>query len=202
MTSCVSLERVSWSLLSEEAGVTVVRIFLPLAGLSTVTLIVAMAFGLAIGDPKVDRVEVPYHFLSALAALCFATLVHAIVLTYFMGTGRWIEETASAYQLPATFFERNQSIKYRTIPAMVGAFVLLLFTGALGAAADPGATIQFQGWFGIAPSTLHLTAAILTIVANVGVNYLEFLALERNGDVVEQVLAEVRRIRLERGLAV
>lgn len=183
-----------------------VRIFLPLAGLSTVTLIVAMALGLAIGDPKVAttavQAGVQYHFLSALAALCFATLVHAIVLTYFMGTGRWIEETSNAYQLPATFFQRNQSIKYRTIPAMVGAFMLLLFTGALGAAADPAAPIQFQGWFGIAPATLHLSAALLTIAANVGVNYLEFLALEKNGEIVEQVLAEVRRIRLERGLAV
>ena len=200
------LERVSWSLLSEESGATVVRIFLPLAGLSTVTLIVAMALGLAIGDPKVAttavQAGVQYHFLSALAALCFATLVHAIVLTYFMGTGRWIEETSSAYQLPTAFFEKNQTIKYRTIPAMVGSFMLLLFTGALGAAADPAAPIQFQGWFGIAPATLHLTAAILTIAANVGVNYLEFLALERNGEIVEQVLAEVRRIRLERGLAV
>ena len=33
-------------------------------------------------------------------------------------------------------------------------------------------------------------------------NYLEFQALERNGEIVEQVLNEVRRIRVEKGLAV
>lgn len=183
-----------------------VRIFLPLAVLSTVSLIVAMALGLSIDDPKVAtsavQAGVQYHFLTALLALCFATMVHAIVLTYFMGTGRWIEETSTAYRLPATYFERNQSIKYRTIPAMVGAFLLLLCTGALGAAADPASPMQSTGWLGLTPATLHLSSAIIAIVANLVVNYLEFIALERNGDVVNQVLAEVRRIREEKGLAV
>jgi hypothetical protein len=187
-------------------GDNVVRIFLPLAILSTASLIVTMVLGLSIDDPRVatEAVQsgVQYHFLTALLALCSTTLVHAIVLTYFMGTGRWIEETSTAYRLSPAFFTRNQSIKYRTIPAMVGAFCLLLFTGALGAAADPASPMQSTGWLGMSPATLHLTSAILSVVVNTGVNYLEFLALERNGQVVEQVLAEVRRIRLEKGLAV
>ena len=183
-----------------------VRIFLPLASLSTITLVVTMVLGLSIEDPRAATVAaqttVQYHFLTALAALCFATLVHAIILTYFMGTGRWIEETSNAYHLPATFFERNQSIKYRTIPAMVGAFLLLLCTGALGAAADPASAVQFAGWGKITPATFHLSAAIIAILANIAVNYLEFIALEKNGEIVEQVLTEVRRIRLEKGLAI
>lgn len=183
-----------------------VRIFLPLAGLSTVTLVVAMALGLMIDDPRVATAQVQghvqYHFLTALAALCFATLVHAIVLTYFMGTGRWIEETSNAYHLPKEFFDRNQAIKYRTIPAMVGAFLLLLMAGALGAAADPASPMHVKVLFGLPGSTWHLIGAITAVLANVVVNYLEFLALERNGAIVDQVLAEVRRIRLEKGLAV
>ena len=183
-----------------------VRIFLPLALLGTVTLVIAMVLGLSIEDPRVRtdavRAAVRYHMLTALSALCFATLVHAIVLTYFMGTGRWIEETSNAYRLPATFFARSQAIKYRTIPAMVGAFLLLLGTGALGAAADPAATMQSNGWLGVTPATWHLTSAIVTVLANIGVNYLEFMALEHNGEIIDQVLAEVRRIRLEKGLAV
>ena len=183
-----------------------VRIFLPLALLSTVTLIIAMVLGLSIDDPKVAtaavQTGVKYHFLTALAALCFATLVHAIVLTYFMGTGRWIEETSTAYRLPATYFKQNQALKYRTIPAMVGAFLLLLGTGALGAAADPAAPMQSTGWLGMTPATLHLTSAIVAVLANIVVNYLEFAALERNGAIIERVLYEVRCIRLEKGLAV
>lgn len=183
-----------------------VRIFLPLALMSTVTLIAAMVLGLSIDDPRVAtsavQQGVQYHFLTALTALCFATLVHAIVLTYFMGTGRWIEETSNAYRLPESFHVRSQTVKYRTIPAMVGAFLLLLCTGALGAAADPASPMQAKGVFGLTPATIHLSAAIFSIIVNIGVNYLEFLALERNGDIVDEVLAEVRRIRLEKGLAV
>lgn len=179
-----------------------VRIFVPLALFSTVTLIAAMTLGLMVDDPRLARVEVSRHMLTGLAALCATTFVHAVVLTYFMGTGRWIEETANAYRLPQEFHQRNQRIKYRTIPMMVVAFLLLLFTGALGAAADPGSTMQFKGLFGITPDKLHLTAAIVSVLFNVAVNYLEFLALESNGTVIDEVLAEVRRIRLEKGLAV
>lgn len=183
-----------------------VRIFLPLSFLSTISLVVAMVLGLSIDDPKVldktVQAGVQYHFLSALASLVFATLVHAIVLTYFMGTGRWIEETSTAYKLGPDLYERSTTIKYRTIPAMVGCFLLLIFTGALGAAADPAAPMQSHGWLGFSAATIHLSAAIFTVLVNVAVNYLEFRALERNGEIVDQVLAEVKRIRLERGLAV
>lgn len=183
-----------------------VRIFLPLAALSTMALLAAMGLGLEIDDPRVANAAVQsgvqWHFLVALAALCLATLVHAIVLTYFMGTGRWIEETSNAYKLPATFFQQNQSIKYRTIPPMVGAFLLLLCTGALGAAADPASPLQSKGWLGLSPATIHLIAALASIFLNLAVNYLQFLSLERNGEIVDQVLAEVKRIRLEKGLAV
>ncbi len=165
-----------------------------------------MALGLSIDDPKVvdEAVQagVQYHFLAALSALVFATLVHAIVLTYFMGTGRWIEETSNAYRLGPELYERSTTIKYRTIPAMVGCFLLLIVTGALGAAADPASPMQSQGWMGASAATIHLCAAVFTALMNVAVNYLEFRALERNGEIVEQVLAEVRRIRLEKGLAV
>jgi hypothetical protein len=47
-----------------------------------------------------------------------------------------------------------------------------------------------------------LIVACGTIAVNVFVNWLEFRALERNGGLIEKALAEVRRIRLEKGLAV
>lgn len=183
-----------------------VRIFLPLAGLSTILLTVAMLLGLMIEDPKVRTVAaqapVKYHFLAAVSALVFATMVHAIVLTYFMGTGRWIEETSTAYQLNPALHSQSTRIKYRTIPLMVICFFLLVMTGALGAAADPASPMQSKGWAGLPASTIHLITAIIAVAANLLVNWLEFHALERNGEIVDQVLAEVRRIRLEKGLAV
>lgn len=165
-----------------------------------------MGLGLMIDDPRVRSVEaqasVSYHFLAALAALVFATLVHAIVLTYFMGTGRWLEETSSAYRLDPKLHSRNQQIKYRTIPLMVLSFLLLVFTGAFGAAADPASPMQSAGMWGYSAASIHLIFACTTILFNLLVNWLEFQALEKNGELVDQALAEVRRIRLEKGLAV
>jgi hypothetical protein len=182
------------------------RIFLPLCGLSVILLVAAFVLGLLIDDPRVlDRgvqAGVTYHFLTALAALCFATMVHALVLTYFMGTGRWLEETSQAYRLPPEWSAESQRIKYRVVPLMVGCFLLLLMTGALGAAADPGSPVQFAGWLGVSAATWHQWAAMITLVANLLVNYYEYLALFRNGEIVDTVLREVRRIRLEKGLAV
>ncbi|HET6424765.1 MAG TPA: hypothetical protein VFG20_13840 [Planctomycetaceae bacterium] len=182
------------------------RIFLPLGSISVIFLMIAFVLGLQIDDPKVlDRAVqqgVQNHFLAALAALFFATLVHAIVLTYFMGTGRWLEETSTAYRLPPTAYEASKAIKYRVIPAMCGCFLLLVITGAFGAAADPGSPVQFQGWLGFSPTAWHRTLAIITIVANVGMHYVEYLALFRNGEIIEGVMTEVRRIRQEKGLAV
>jgi hypothetical protein len=182
------------------------RIFLPLSSLSVIFLVITFVLGLQIDDPRVaDRAVqagVQTHFLAALGSLCFATLVHAIVLTYFMGTGRWLEETSTAYRLSPTAYEESKAIKYRVIPAMVGCFTLLVITGAFGAAADPGSPVQFQGWLGIAPSMWHRGLAIITLLANIVVHFVEYLALFRNGELIEGVMTEVRRIRQEKGLAV
>lgn len=165
-----------------------------------------MTLGLMIDDPKARtdaaQAGVQYHFLAALAALVFATLVHAIVLTYFMGTGRWIEETSNTYRLDPQLHAESARIKYRTIGMMVICFVFLVFTGALGAAADPASPMQSQGFGGISAARCHLIVALTTMAANLFVNWLEFRALEKNGEIVDQVLAQVRRIRIEKGLAV
>lgn len=187
-------------------GFRVNRIFLPLCGISWMLLIATFVLGLQIDDPKVAdpavQRGVQQHFLTALAALMFATMVHALVLTYFMGTGRWLEETSNAYRLEPAFYDESKRLKYRTIAALVGAFLMLLLTGAFGAAADPGSPAQFQGWFGFSAAMIHFTFALVTLTINAAVNYLEFAALYRNGEIIETAMKEVRRIRMEKGLAV
>lgn len=172
------------------------------------TVLVAIAFflGLGIDDPTVKdptiQQDVSRHMLIGLGGLIFAALVHAIVLTYFMGTGRWIEETSRAYKLPTEFHAKNQKIKYRLMPGITGCILMLVVTGAFGGAADPASAVGFRGWFGFAPATVHLTVAVLTVLANVAVSIFEFRKIEENGEIVEQVMNEVNRIRTERGLPV
>ena len=162
--------------------------------------------GVNIDDPAsptaASLASVRLHFLTAVGGLMFAALVHAIVLTYFMGTGRWIEETAQVYPLPPRIQQESRGLKYRILPAMAGCLVLLIVTGALGAAADPATRTGWQGLWGIPASTLHFSAAVVTLCLNAIVNYFQYAAIEYNGGLIEEVLQEVRRVRIEKGLPV
>jgi hypothetical protein len=176
------------------------RIFFTLATVSNLGLAWTFWLGWSIDDPHSATVDaqsaVTWHFLTALGAAVVALLVHAIALTYFMGTGRWIEETCDAYSLGPTARQENIRLKYRAVPGMVGCVLLVVATGALGAMSDPAANIQW----GPAPK-VHLALAIVTLSANVLVSWTEYTAIARNGRIVDEVTAEVRRIRHERGLS-
>ncbi|MBL8819776.1 MAG: hypothetical protein JNL58_27370 [Planctomyces sp.] len=182
------------------------RIFLTLAVIANCVLVTALFFGLWVGDPNtrdlVVQQRISTHMLIGLGALTFATLVHAILFTYFMGTGRWLEETSRAYSLDQAWHSENQRIKYGTLPGMVVCLLLLITTGALGAAADPATPVSLDGFLGMSGSTIHFTIAITTASVNLIVNIMELIAIHRNGMIIEGVLAEVRRIRLDRGLPV
>ena len=180
------------------------RIFLTLAAISTILLCIAVLLGLNIGDAKqldpAIQSAISTHMLVGLGALTFATLVHAITLTYFMGTGRWIEETSNAYSLGAAYHERNQKIKYGMLPGLTLCVLLLITTGALGAVADPATPMSLDGVIGMTGAQIHLGVALLTAFANMVTNFSQFVAVNRNSNLVEEVLADVHRIREERGL--
>jgi hypothetical protein len=182
------------------------RIFTTLATCSTLVLVAALWLGLRIGDATIRDVavqsRVTLHFLTGVAALVFAVLVHALVITYFMGTGRWLEETCTAYRLGDSWQARSRNLKWRLYPAMVASLLLLIVTGAFGGAADPASAVGFTGFGPLTAAQVHLDVAIATLAVNAVVNICEFSALRRNGLLVGEVLAEVRRIRLERGLEV
>lgn len=182
------------------------RIFLTLAVLSTAALAATFALGWEIGDATSRDLaiqgRVTVHFLTAVGAICFAVLVHALVLTYLMGTGRWLEETCAAYHLGDEWQARSRNLKWRMYPALVLSLTLLIVTGAFGGAADPASAFGFQGFGGLTAGQVHLTVAAVMLACNLVVNVLEFLALRANGAIVSEVLARVRQMRLERGLEV
>jgi len=182
------------------------RIFLTLALLANIVLMYAIWRGLHIEDAAVQSVEaqrqVGLHMLIGLGALTFATLVHAISLTYFMGTGRFLEETSNAYSLSGDYYEESQRRKYGMLPGMVMCLLLLISTGAFGAIADPATQVSLAGTFGMTDAQIHLTGAVLTLLANLFATLQEYRAVSRNSQIIDDVLAEVRRIRTERGLPV
>jgi hypothetical protein len=182
------------------------RIFLSLAICSNLALLAALGLGLVIGNASqpVAAVQsrVTVHFLVGVAALVFALLVHALVVTYFMGTGRWLEETCNAYRLGNSWQESSRNIKWKMYPAMVISLLLLIGTGALGAAADPASAVGFRGIGPLSAAQVHLWFAVVALAVNAGVNAWEYSALSHNGTLVAEVLTQVRQIRVERGLEV
>jgi len=182
------------------------RIFITLAICSTGLLLAALWLGFEIGDASMRSAAVQsrftVHLLTGMAAVVFALLVHALVVTYFMGTGRWLEETCNAYRLSPTWQTGSKNLKWRLYPAMVGSLLLLILAGASGGAADPASPVGFKGWGILTAAEVHLAAVGLALAINLGVNIAEYVALSRNGRLVQEVLQEVRRIRKERGLDV
>jgi len=178
------------------------RIFLPLAIISTAVLATSLVLGLGIEDASRKDLshQVDHHMWTSLGGMLFATLVHGLVMTYFIGTGRWFEETARVYPLASDVFASSRRLKYRTLPIIVFGFVSLLAAGTLGAAADPASPVGFTGWAGLSPSTLHLLVAIAAVAVNAWTHVVEYMALHDNGRLIEQIMAEVQAIRTDRGL--
>ncbi|TWT57582.1 hypothetical protein KOR42_09440 [Thalassoglobus neptunius] len=175
------------------------QIFLFLALLGNSALFVTFYLGWRIEDAsslsEVARQHVSIHFLFALAAASFALLVHAIVLTYFMGTGRWIQETSDAYHFDEAARRRNIQLKYQVLPGMMLCLILILTTGAFGAVADPASNTQMNY-----ADKIHFTLALTTLLANLIVNVIQYNAISLNSQLVDQVYQEVLAVRKERGL--
>ena len=182
----------------------VTRIFAALTVLTALALGASFVLGMNIGDAaSLDRAavqRVTWHFLGAAAAVVLGLFVHALLLTYFMGTGRWLAETSDAYRLDPRYRNESQRLKLRVLPPLVLCALLLIVTAALGAAADPGSPVGFRGWGPLSAAALHRLVALFTVVVNLGVNVWQYQAVHRNGVLINEVVAEVRRIRRERGL--
>jgi hypothetical protein len=170
-----------------------------LAVIANSALLVTLILGWRIGDPASlepsARNAVTWHMLTALGAALLVLLVHAVALTYFMGTGRWLEETSEAYGLGEEPRAANIRLKYRIIPAMVGCIVLVVVTGAFGALADPAANMHRPS-----AAKIHLALALITLLANLFVSWLQHRVIAQNGRLVDSVVARVRQVRQERGL--
>ncbi len=185
------------------------RIFLTLAVLANITMIIALVLGLQVGDPMKAKGLDPdvngrigTHILIGLGALTSTTMVHALIFTYLMGTGRWVEETSAAYSLSEDWHNQNQKIKYGILPGILISFLMIVATGCFGAIADPATAISLEKTVGLSDSMLHFAMAVVTWLVTMIINFTQYISIARNSAVVEGVLGEVRRIRLERGLPV
>jgi hypothetical protein len=182
-----------------------IRIFFTLATLSIILLVAAMFVGLSIGDlyakPMPDRDTLAWatvHRLTGVAAALGVVFVESIVVTYFIGTSRWVKEVVETYRFDSAPIVASNRLKRKTFPWALAGMLAVVGVISLGAAADP-ATIRPQAntlWW----RDWHLVGAMLGIVF-VGWTYLvEWSNIVANHSIIEGLVAEVGNVRRERGL--
>ncbi|MEI7685013.1 MAG: hypothetical protein WCL32_08305 [Planctomycetota bacterium] len=131
------------------------------------------------------------HFYLGLTTAIVGLLVHCLIFTYFLGTGRWVKEVGIAYKLKdADLPKTTRELKRRVFPAALYAMLICIVTAAAGA----GAQLQAWHW------SVHAVLAVFTLLINFWAFRVEFACLSENSQVLVAVLDEVDRIRAEMGL--
>jgi hypothetical protein len=171
------------------------RTFSVLAGLVAALMLAAVALGLLyfISEDPVRRADIfVVHFVLGLCTALGVLLVHCIIFTYFLGTGRWVKEVTLAYRLPdAPWHKATRELKRGTFPPALFAMLIAIATAAAGA----GAQLQAWHW------SIHATLAFATILINLWAFAVEYRNVSLNARIIQEVLAEVDRVRAAQGLA-
>ncbi len=191
------------------------RIFLSLAIVGTLLFAYTLTLGLKIDIPETAKAQkttlqttmsdeeltarnaINFHMAVAMGSLVFGLFLHSVVVTYFMGTGRWIEETCEVYHLGEGHRAENKQLKYRVVMLITFCFSLFMLTMCLGAM---NMFRGFSGWFGLPLSTTHFLFACTMVGVNFMTNIYEYQSISRNANLIAEVVGHVNRIRQERGL--
>lgn len=147
-------------------------------------------------DPIERRALV--HILFGVATALVAVLVNSISVTYFIGTSRWVREVVETYGFDHHWIADANRLKRRTFPwALVG---MLTAVGiiALGAAAHPG-TIRAGTAAWVAP---HYIGALVGTGILALCYFLQWQDISANFVLIRELVAEVQRVRREKGLDV
>jgi hypothetical protein len=144
---------------------------------------------------------VSIHMLVGIASALVAVLVNSISVTYFVGTSRWCREVVEAYHLDMVLIEQSQRLKRQTFPWALGGMLTIIGLVALGALSDPTVMpdpanpARHLFW-----RTCHFYVALLGTMF-IGWSYLiQTQNVGANYRIIDQILADVRRIRADRGL--
>jgi len=171
------------------------RIFTTLAIFVILCLLASMAVGfvsMALEVSELKKDVFLAHFFLGLTTALVILLIHCIIFTYFLGTGRWVKEVGLAYDLPDEPWPHlTRELKRATFPPALFAMLIAIATAAAGA----GAQLREWPWF------VHATLAFLTLVFNLWAFKVEHASLVLNAQIIREVLLEVDRIRASRGLA-
>src|SRR5580765_6835063 len=168
------------------------RIFATLASANALALAVTFVLGcwskLTDGINAGESSVYVLHFLFGLFTGVGTLLVHCLIFTYFLGTGRWVKEVTLAYDLPdEPWHKRTRDLKRQTFPPALTAMLVTIATAAAGAGG------QLQAW----PWQVHFTLGVVTLLVNAWAMMLEYRNVHINARTLDAVLSEVDRVRAE-----
>lgn len=183
------------------------RIFAYLVVFAVLFMIVTMGLGLGLEDQTADvsgeaREQFRVHFFFGVSAALVVVFVNSIVVTYFVGTSRWCKEVVETYRLSRELIARSARLKRRTFPWAVANMLAVVGIVALGGAADPATATPPPGLGNLTWSQFHLAGALLGLALLLYAFFTEWLNIQANQEVINDVMSEVKRVRTERGLDV
>jgi len=148
---------------------------------------------------RTPRSRMTLHMMLGAAAALVTVLVNSITITYFVGTSRWCKEVCETYGFRPELVEYSARLKRNAFRWAVAGILAVITIVLLGAAADPsGANWQLSASL-VMP---HYAAAMLGIVIVIAAFWVQISRIAENYAVIEQVVAEVQRIRAEHSLSV
>jgi len=179
------------------------RILFTLASLSLILLITALLLGLLMGDlyvkphPSQDTLHwATVHRLTGVAAALAVVFVESVVVTYFIGTSRWCKEVVETYRLDRAAVQASNRLKRKTFPWALSGMLAVVGIIALGGAADPATgRPNTQAW-----ADWHLIGALAGIGLIAWTYVVAWNHILANHTIIQGLVAEVGRIRQERGL--
>jgi hypothetical protein len=168
------------------------RIFLGLAITNGTMLLASFVFGfVAGGEIRPAHYWRDVHFLLGLLTGVLTLMVHSIVFTYFLGTGKWVKEVVRVYQLPEWVSGQADRNKRRAFPFEMTSMALICGTVWLGAASD---TREFD-------SVWHLGLAAMTLAWNLVAYVLEYASIVAQARLLLEVKDQADRLRAAQGQA-
>jgi hypothetical protein len=168
------------------------RIFLGLAVTVGTLLLVTLGVGLVAAgeDRSLGHFWHDIHFLLGLFTTMAALLVHSIVFTYLLGTGKWVREVVRVYQLPEWVEAQAIRNKRRAFPFELMGMLAIGATAWLGAAVDTRAGFN-PLW--------HLGVAAAALAFNLGAFTVEYASIVAQARLLLEVKDQADRIRLGTG---
>ena len=136
------------------------------------------------------------HFLYIVVTSLVCTLVSSVTITYFIGTSRWAREVVEAYELETELAIRSLRFKRCSfLWALLGICTVLVMATVAGAANSAVRLVAAADW------QLHYQ-----VVAALGLAVIAFSFhrqaryLSANYQLIQDIVMEVKKIRVERGL--